>query len=239
MSLGEELRRLGVAAGDRVMVHASMRQVGGRAETLVQALDDAVGDAGTLLMMTGPTNDDPFDCLVTPSDPDNGVLSEIFRTTPGTLSSNHPEGRFSARGAQAAHFISDVPWDDYYGPGSPLQRLVDAGGRVLRLGADIETVTLLHYAEYLADLPSKRRVTRERLITTTHGSERRGIHCLDDQFGIVDWAGEDYFGLILLAYLSSHQARHGLIGRAPSELIDARDLTMFAVEWMETHFRRE
>ena len=58
------------------------------------------------------------------------MLAEVFRTTSGTFVSNHPEGRFGARGAGADALVRDVPWDDYYGPGSPLARLVERGGTV-------------------------------------------------------------------------------------------------------------
>jgi aminoglycoside 3-N-acetyltransferase len=56
-----DLRRLGIAAGDLVMVHGSLRAIGavkGRAEGIVKALDAAVGPDGTLLMSLG-ARDDP------------------------------------------------------------------------------------------------------------------------------------------------------------------------------------
>ena len=74
---------------------------------------------------------------------------------------------------------------------------MNANGRVLRLGADTNTVTLIHYAEYLADVPSKRRVRRHRRLAAPRGPEIRVVECLDDSNGIVDWPGEDYFSVIL------------------------------------------
>ena len=163
--LTSSLRRLGIADGDVVMVHASLRAMGrveDGAAGVVRALDAAVGPTGTVMMTLGAREGgEPFDCHLTPADPEIGVLAEIFRQTPGTVVSDHPEGRFGARGRLADALLSEVPWDDYYGPGSPLERLVEAQGRVLRLGADRDTVTLIHYAEYLADVPNKRRVVRQ------------------------------------------------------------------------------
>jgi aminoglycoside N3'-acetyltransferase len=205
------------------MVHASMRAVGGRAEDVIAALDDV-----TLLMMTSSDDIDPFDHLTSKCDPDNGVLAEVFRTTPGTISTNHPEGRFSARGARASELLGDPPWNDYYGPGSPLAHLCEVEGKVLRLGADEETVTLLHYAEYLANVPNKRRVRRQR-------PGFPAVECLDDSDGIVDWP-EDYFGAILRAYFAKGEAKHGRVGGARSELLEARALVTFAMRWMEEHF---
>ena len=57
---GDDLRRyltsIGVQAGDTLMIHASLRAIGplrDGPETLLDALDAAVGDDGTLLMILG------------------------------------------------------------------------------------------------------------------------------------------------------------------------------------------
>jgi aminoglycoside N3'-acetyltransferase len=163
------------------------------------------------------------------------VLAEVFRTRPGTRVSDHPEGRFGAAGRLARALVDEVPWDDYYGPGSPLQRLVDAGGKVLRLGADLDTLTLLHHAEYLVELPQKRRVRRHRLVAGRSGPTLRVVECLDDSDGIVDLPGEDYFARILTAYLSAGRHRTGRVGAARSELLDAADVVAFGVAWMAEH----
>src|SRR3954471_22582163 len=117
MDVVDELSRVGVARGDVVMVHASMRKVGGDARDLVTAIDEAIGAEGTWMMTLGAedewawVNQRPeeeravllagtivFDKDVARADKDNGVLAEIFRTTEGTVVSDHPEGRFGARG---------------------------------------------------------------------------------------------------------------------------------------------
>jgi aminoglycoside N3'-acetyltransferase len=255
--IASDLRSLGVAPGDLLMVHTSLRAIGpveGGADGVIDALEAAVGPNGTLLMVLGARDDmdwvnqrpegdradllrdsAPFDCLVTPADPDVGVLPEVFRTRPRTLVSDHPDGRFGASGPLAGSLLEDVPWDDYYGPGSPLARFVAAGGRVLRLGADLDTVTVIHYAEYLAPVPSKRRVRRHHVVTGRHGPEVRAVECLDDSKGIVDRPGEDYFAVILREYLATGNASTGVVGRATSELIDAADLVEFSVTWMTEH----
>jgi len=233
------LRALGVAAGDLVMVHTSMRRVGpvvGGAATLVAALDDAVGGDGTIVVGLGaPDLDTPFDPLTTPADPDVGILPEIIRRTPGTLVDAHPDGRFGVRGALAGELLADLPWNDYYGPGSVLERLVQRGGKVLRLGAGLDTVTLIHYAEYLAPVADKRRVRRVHRVLAGDIVEERTVECLDDSNGIVDHPGEDYFAQLLRAYLETGRAAVGTVGDATSELIDATDLVAFATSWMATN----
>src|SRR5438128_640849 len=111
------------------MVHASMRAIGdvdGRAQGVVSALDQTVCPDGTLLMNLGARDDwawvndhpedkreallansDPFDYLNTPADPDNGVLAEVFRQTPGTLVNDHPDARFGSRGRLAHRLLAD------------------------------------------------------------------------------------------------------------------------------------
>ena len=242
------------------MVHASLRKIGlartafgeGGAELLLDALEAAVGPEGTLMTTLGseypnewvnlrPVNEraallagtEPFEPATARAMAEVGWLAETFRLRPGTIVSDNPSGRFAARGGRAAELMRDQPWHDYYGPGSPLDKLCAWGGRILRLGADPDTVTALHYAEYLADLPAKRRTRWDYLLAGPDGPRHVWIECLDDAEGVVDWEGEDYFAVILKAYLATGRARTGRVGRADSELIDAADIVDFGARWME------
>jgi aminoglycoside N3'-acetyltransferase len=253
--LVDDLTRLGVRPGDLLMVHASLRRIGPverRAAGVVGAIDRAVAPDGTWVMILGSDDPhdwvnghpleerealladaEPFDHLVTPVLPEVGTLAEVVRIHAGTVVGDHPDGRFAARGARADELVRDPPWDDYYGPGSTLDRLVRARGRILRLGADAATVTLLHHAEYLADVPDKRTVTRARRVRTATGSEVRVIHALDDENGIADDPGdEDYFAVILREYLATGAGARGTVGGAESELLDAADLCAYGAAWM-------
>ena len=258
--LRSQIEAVGVASGDLLMVHASLRKTGlgrsvvcdGGAERLLDALEAAVGSRGTLLMTLGSdyamdwVNERPVEERAgllagsEPLDPDNapamrdvGWLAETFRRRPGTILSANPSGRFGARGARAEALLADQPWNDYYGPGSPLEKLCDWGGKILRLGADEDTVTALHHAEYLARLPNKRRTRWDYLVPGTSGPRQVWVECLDDSRGIAPWKGEDYFASILKAYLAQGRHREGMIGKAKSELIEASDIVRFGAEWME------
>jgi len=237
--LTRELRSMGVTAGSVIMVHAAMRRVGGRAEDLVTAMDAAVGRRGTWMMNIGPAPDPAgFDALDTVVDPDVGVLAEVFRTTPGTVVSNHPEGRMGARGRHAVALTADVPWHHYYGPGSPLARFLALDGSVLRLGADPETVTLYHYAEHLARVHPKVAVTRFPLVRAADGTtRRRRVDCLDDTNGIAPWPDEDYFAAITRAIMRSGLAQTGTVGGAVAERFDGNAAVAVAVRWIERHLR--
>jgi aminoglycoside N3'-acetyltransferase len=257
--LTSDLHRLGVARGDHLMVHASLRAIGpveGGADAVLRAIEQAIGEDGTLLMILGARDVPewgsepsdaavadalreaaPFDAMHTPANPEVGWLAEVFRRTPGTQVTNHPLGRFGARGRLAPWLLAEAPWDDYYGRNSPLQRLCDAGGRVLRLGAGLDTVTLLHWAEYLVPLENKRRIRRYVAVAAQNGCQIQHVDALDDSEGIVPWQGEDYFARLLKEYLAGGRGLRGVVGNATSELLEARDVVQFAVEWMRDHLR--
>ena len=263
----EEIRALGVAEGDTLMLHVSLRKLGatlagtqGGAAEVIAAIDEAVGPDGTWMMILG--GEDPWDWVNRPGNVDEehraallggsepfrslertalgevGVLAELMRTTPGTEVNDHPEGRFAARGARARDLLDPTPWDDYYGPGSALERFVEWGGKVLRLGADPETVTVLHYAEYLADVAHPRRVARHRYWDGPNGPEIVVVRCLDDEAGLVDLPGEDYFARIVRLYLAEGRALGvGTVGSTTAELLDAADLVGYGAAWMSRHLR--
>lgn len=227
--------------------------VEGGADGLLDAVLEAIGDDGTLFVNIGAddgwywvnerppeerpallTDADPFDALTTPAEAANGVLAEVFRCRSATVVSDHPEGRFAANGPLAERLLRNVPWDDYYGIDSPLDRFVRAGGKVLRLGADTDTVTLIHLAENLVELPWKRRVLRHRLVTTPDGPTVRTVRTIDDSNGIVDYRGE-YFDDVLADFLATGRASIGVVGNARSELFDAADMVSFATAWLAEH----
>nr|AMP48519.1 AAC3 [uncultured bacterium] len=176
--LVEELETLGVAAGQIVMVHASVKAIGrimGGPNVVVQALLDTLTPAGTLMMYVGWENipdfvsnlspavrqeyyaeHPPFDPRIARAVRDHGILAEIVRGWPGARRSLNPEASVAAIGARAEWITQDHPLNYGYGAGSPLEKLVAARGQVLMLGAPLDTLTLLHYAENRARMRNKR-----------------------------------------------------------------------------------
>lgn len=231
--LSAQFRQLGVLPGDVVMLHASMRRIGpveGGALGVIDALRAAVGPEGTMLMVLSAEEDEPFDALRSPVDvEDMGVLAEVFRTYRGVSVNDHPADRFAAIGPDAQYLLEQTPVDDYHGPGSVLERLTCRDGKVLRLGANVDTVTLTHYAEYLADVPNKVRV-RRRYVRADIGEV--WIESLDDTNGIAEWDQGDYFPRIFLDFRLSGGVRTGRVGQCEAELFLARPFVAFAVSWM-------
>lgn len=232
-SLVKQLRSLGVFVGSTVMVHASLRRVGpidGGATALIEALSESIGPEGTLVMVLGSPDGQVFHPKTTPVDTDEmGFLAEVFRRHPGVEVNDHAGSRFAALGPCAKVLLEPTPLHDSYGPGSVLERLVARDGVVLRLGSDIDTVTLTHHAEYFARVPNKKRV-RRRVIR--HDVGEQWIESLDDTDGITTWKGGDYFSQIFLDYRALGEVKLGPVGHCTAELLQGQPFVQFAIDWM-------
>lgn len=254
-SLAADLARLGIAAGDIVMVHSACRAVGpvlGGPDTIIAALRDAAGLSGTIMAYLdwdAPWEDfaddegrvsealkphvPGFDPALTRAARDNGVLPEFLRTTPGAMRSGNPGASVAALGARAQWLTADHPLDYGYGPGSPLARLVEAAGKVLMLGAPHDTMTLLHHAEHLARLPNKRVFRREVPFATAAGAVWRMIEEYDTGDPVVDALPEDFIAQAVAAFVAAGNGVQGHVGDAEALLVDAAAMLAFAVDWLE------
>jgi aminoglycoside N3'-acetyltransferase len=155
--------------------------------------------------------------------------------------SPHPDASFAAIGRLAGDITRDHPLLEGYGPGSPLERIVQADGRVLLLGAGLDAVTVLHYAEVLADIPGKRRVHYEVPVATAAGkawlsAENYDTNGILDEFASGD--GPDAVECIARDYVAHGHGRRGRVGAAPCHLFEARDIVRYGVEWLEQRFGR-
>jgi aminoglycoside 3-N-acetyltransferase len=152
----DQLRALGVEEGGVLLVHTSFRvtrPVEGGPLGLIEALRDALGPDGTLVMPSFAGDDDkPFDPMSTPASPDLGVVADTFWRLPRVLRSNHVHA-FAAAGPEAARITSDpLPLPPHI-PESPVGRVHDLDGQVLLLGVGHDADTTLHLAELLAGVP--------------------------------------------------------------------------------------
>lgn len=240
--LRQQLRDLGLGDGDTVMAHASLRAIGpvsGGAATLVQALLDVLGAAGTLAGYVDyeKTTEIPyFDPARSPASSGYGVLAELIRTWPGAVRSNNPGASMAAMGARAAWLCADHPMDYGYGAGSPLAKLVQVQGKVVLLGSDLDQVTLLHYAEDRAILARKRVIHVTEPILIDAKVHDVAIEEFDTSHPIVDEMPPTYFDQIVSQFLATGRARSGRVGRALCYLLPAPDLVEFAIEKMEREF---
>ncbi|XVU27193.1 aminoglycoside N(3)-acetyltransferase [Actinoplanes sp. CA-054009] len=260
-TLAADLRKLGLAAGDAVLVHSSMRAVGsvaGGVQAVVQALLDALGPEGTLVVPTHtPANSDPaewenppvpeawwpvlreqspgFDPARTPSRW-MGVLPEVVRSWPGARRSSHPQVSFAALGARAGAITGAHPLEDGLGDGSPLGAVYRADGKVLLIGCGHDRNTSLHLAECRQARPTM----------ATHGAALRDPSGRDpfgrDPSGRGRWvtwtapvADASDFAELGAAYEATSTVTVGMIGNAGSRLMPQRALVDFATAWLGRH----
>ena len=253
--LVDDLRKLGVLPGQVVMLHASVKAIGwivGGPDMVIQALLDVLTPEGTLMMYVG-WEEAPYGLAEWPEDRQRAyleecppfdpatsrayrkwsILTEYLRTRRGACRSNHPEASVVAIGSRAGWITANHPLQYGYGLGSPLAKLCKMRGQVLLLGAPLNSITLLHYAEHMARVPNK-RIARYKMPILRDGQRVWvEIEEFDTSQGIVDWGAGDYFETIAREYLSSGEDCSGKVGAAQSYLFDAADLTEFAIQWME------
>lgn len=149
----------GVKKGADVLVHSSLSKIGyveGGPATVVQALLNAIGSEGTLLMPSSPVKvlqadhvkqEEPFNVQETPSA--MGAITEVFRNWPGTLRSSHPLEPVCANGPRAMEYISGHHLDrSSYGQRSPWLKHMEHDGLILYIGTTlINSGTSLHAVE--------------------------------------------------------------------------------------------
>jgi aminoglycoside 3-N-acetyltransferase len=241
---------------DVVMVHASVRAVGeiaGGPDQIHLALKDALTTEGSLVMYAGcPRYYDEvgrgglsrteekeileklpaFDPFTARSARDHGVLVEFLRTYPGTSVNEHV-ARFVSWGKQSGYLLSPQPWNYAFGLGSVLDRFLVLNGKILLIGADHDSVTFLHYAEHVVDIPDK-RVARYKVPIDRDG---RRVWADQEEFdtsdqGVhVNWP-ERFFARITDSYLASARNAGGRVGDAASYIFPARELLDFALPVM-------
>lgn len=153
--LDRALAAVGVATGDGLLVHSALQYLGkpqGGLEMVLDALQAAVGAAGTIVVPTFSfTVDGHFDPATTPSK-GMGVFSEYVRMNKNAIRTHHPMQSVAAIGAAAA----DIAGRDTLSPfdaGSAFARMLELDFKLLLLGADVQAASIVHYSEQRANVP--------------------------------------------------------------------------------------
>ncbi len=155
-----DLIKIGVEKGDTVLVHSSLSSIGyvpGGAETLVDALLESVGEDGTIVAptITGRISDSPENPPSYSKDKPcwTGVVPETLRKRGEAYRSRHPTHSVAAIGEMARRIIegheeAETPC----GKGTPYFKIAELGGKILFIGASLESNTCFHTVEELAKL---------------------------------------------------------------------------------------
>lgn len=249
-SLIDDLRLLGLTAGDGVFVHSSMKAMGpviGGARAVVEALLARVGPDG-LLAGPGFSRDafapDPqeWDPPLSPEEQaaaaegvlghdegratvaEMGVIAETIRTWPGACRSPHPTSSICAIGPDAATLCARHPLDFGCGPDGPYGAMATrANMKILLIGVDWTRCSALHLAE--ARSP-RRRLKTDRFFAP--GPEGGWTDAQD----VADDLGR-LFPIVGAAFEHTDGVRFGRIGRASSRLFAFSALVEFAAAWFD------
>lgn len=242
------LRELGVRDGDTLHVHSSNDSLRSAlaapdgapdpgqlayAIGVVDALREAVGPQGTLVM---PTDGLPrgifkfardrrvFDSRIAPSN--RGLITEVFRRSPGARRSEHPWYNVTAQGPAADSLLSEALLAQPYvmGATSPWWKLVERDAKVALLGVDYEVNSLIHLIEYMHpdEFPEPIFIERPLRVRTTlsDGSivdVEAKVHCNRYRAGDPTWFQrrlQSKYGLF----------RESTLGNAPLIVFEARRL---------------
>ncbi len=253
----DNLRQLGLSAGQTVLVHSSLSALGwvsGGPVAVIQALESILTPEGTLMMPAHSADlSDPaqwqhppvpeswwapirrtmsaFDPDLTPT-LNMGMIADTFRHQPGVVRSRHPSVSFAAWGKHATELIEGHSLEYCLGEESPLARLYDLDGQVLLLGVGYDRNTSIHLAEYRADFPSKPYITAGAplMVQTPAGAiERAWVEYNDIELN------ESDFPQLGAAFESVQVVRQAKVGCATARLMSQRALVDFAVGWFERY----
>lgn len=230
MSIQSDLVALGLRPSDRVLVHTAFRQVGPSASGPEAFLAALIESVGTLLVptLTGSAEEVSSGKIEWSWDrepePWMGVVPRVavrrYVERGDGWRSLHPTHSVVAFGPEAeaatrGHLIANTPC----GPGSPYHWLSENGGKILLAGCGHASNTSLHMAEELAGVDYHLQKERSTgLLRLKEGQE-------------VSFDGVLHAWGRARAFEKADAVPHrfGLVGRAPSRLIDAAELRDWAV----------
>jgi len=149
------LQELGIQPRDCLMVHSSLKSFGfveGGADTVIDALQEAVTEAGIVAMpafcdCAEGGSSGAYDPVTTPIGKWVGLIPETFRKRSDVLRSRHPTHSVCAWGQKAEEFLQQASPYDTFAEDSPWGKLLKQKGKVLFLGEAIGGNTFLHACE--------------------------------------------------------------------------------------------
>lgn len=225
------LRAIGLRPGDLVQVHSSLSAFGyveGGADAVVDALVDALGPDGTLMVPTfNHGREEIFDPATSPSV--NGKVTEVLRTRPEAHRSVHPTHPYAAIGPLAEWLTSEHLEIGTFDWECPLGKLIQRDGLILLLGVGMNANTAAHVAEArfgarcLGYREHPRKVLLDGEVIDAWAVRWRRGKCL------VEWDP------IEEAMRARGMIREGRIGAADLMLMRARDMYDVTFELCERH----
>ncbi|KXS49676.1 MAG: Aminoglycoside N3-acetyltransferase [Halanaerobium sp. 4-GBenrich] len=247
-SLVNDLKQLNLK-GEVVIVHSALSKLGwvcGGAVALIEALQEAVTEEGTLIMPAHSSDFSEPKYWGNPPVPKEwyqtirdempayrpevtptrglGVTPEIFRKFPNVVRSDHPCLSFAAWGKEAEAITADHKLDYALGENSPLAKIYRRKGKILLIGVRHESNTSLHLAEYRAEHEIKIKIFGSSILK---GGKNIWTKYQDIEFN------DDLFPAIGKEYESEYKYSTAKIGLTEAKLFDQQEMVDFAVDWLE------
>lgn len=235
--LKEQIKNLGVQAHDTLLVHSSMKSMGkvdGGADTVLDAFSEYL-QQGLLVLPTHTWEQinetyNVFDVLSEPSCV--GLLTNLFRKRPGVFRSWHPTHSVAALGDDAADFIQGEEALD-----TPCSRkgcwgkLYERKAKVLFLGVNLSSNTIIHGVEEWADVP--RRITDGHTLLKIRTPDGRLLDrpMRRHSSPVSDLSGN--YVKLTTPLLERGIAMQGKIGDAKSILIEVAPMVELTMELLE------
>jgi aminoglycoside 3-N-acetyltransferase len=220
--LVRQLHALGVERGGLLLVHTALSKVGTNPGALIDALLEALGKEGTLVMPSMADDDDvPFDRATMPCRA-VGLVADAFRRMPGVLRSDNPHA-FAAYGPLASRITQPHPIDVPHGVDSPPGRVFHLNGSVLLLGVGHDCNTTVHVAEAIAGV----RYRQPKYATVLENGIPKRY-----EYGETDHCCEKF--ALLDEWLGARQ-RRGRVGNADARLARSRDIVAAALARLRDH----
>ena len=233
--LVDGFRRLGVKTGDTLLVHSSYKSFGGvdgGPQTVIDALLEALGEDGTLLM---PTFNFDFckgadwDVRETPSQ--MGFMTNLVRTDPRAKRVFHPIYSFAVIGKYAEDF-GNLRYKSSYAKDSAFGKLRELDGKIMVVGLSYnDSMTFFHHIEEMEGVDYRYLKDFTGQITDWDGNTTEdtyqmlvrdidmGVHTMVDPMGkLMEEAG----------VIQSRQ-----IGEADVKLMKANEVYEFTVREMK------
>ena len=237
----DQIKNIGVAKGDHLLVHCSLSKIGyinGGALTLIEALLESVGPEGTLLMPAFPAKGRNKDYLLektvfelnnTPSQ--MGVVSETFRKMTGVKRSFHPTDSVCAFGKEAdyftnSHFGNITPYNEF----SPFRKLCNKHGKILMLGTTLNgACTNLHTLEDAVVF--KYPVYDDQIFTVKMIDHHGIIHTMETKVHNPLWSAKRNCDALKPLFEKEQALINGKIGEATCMLIDANKMLEVMIDF--------
>lgn len=177
-TLQNDLKAMGIAPTDTVLLHTSMKKIGqvqGGADAVLDALQGYL--APGLLVLPALNwhilDKTPlvYDMNGTPSIV--GILTELFRKRPDVHRSLNPTHSVCAYGKDAEEFVRGGDADGTpLGPHSPWRKLVARDAWISMVGCDLTSCTFIHGVEEWYGIPNYLTELKEFDVTLADGSHR-------------------------------------------------------------------